>query len=338
MPTTRVSVWVRSSGNAADVLEASTYLAFSIGATTPAATTAVTLSANRVAPQAPFTAITWTATPAGGVAPHQYKWRVFDGATWTVAANWSPTNSFIWTPSTANANYRVEVWLRSAGSTADAPEASTVAAFPIEAAAGGANGAVASVSLTSSDPTPQMIGNAILFTATPTGGTAPFLYKWFLFTGTTWTPVADWTPGANYAWYPTEPNANYRIRVWVKGAANTADKAEASAELPFAVTAWASEPPTSQPPAPQPPTSQPPAPQPPAPPSPAAGGANRRRRERLAHIQPPDTANDRQRHFVYSHADRRHCALPLQVVPLHGHHLDAGCGLDARRELRVVPH
>jgi hypothetical protein len=26
------------------------------------------------------------------------------------------TNSFVWTPSTANAYYRVEVWLRSAGS------------------------------------------------------------------------------------------------------------------------------------------------------------------------------------------------------------------------------
>ena len=111
-----VSVWVRSASNAADVLEASTNLAFPVAATTTAgATASVALTANRVAPQAPFTPVTWTATPVGGVSPHQYKWRVSDGTTWTVSANWSPTNSFVWTPSTANANYRVEVWVRSTG-------------------------------------------------------------------------------------------------------------------------------------------------------------------------------------------------------------------------------
>jgi hypothetical protein len=237
-----VSVWVRSAGNAADVLEASTYLVFPVANTTKAiATISVALTANRVAPQAPFTPITWTATPAGGVAPHQYKWRIFDGTTWTVGASWSPTNSFVWTPSTANPNYRVEVWLRSAGSTADAPEASTASPFPIEAQAAG-TGPVASVSLTANRTAPQPAGNPIAFTATPTGGTTPVVYKWFYFMGTTWTAFGDWSSSQNFTWYPTEPNANYRIRVWVKGAANTADQAEASAELPFAITATGTAP------------------------------------------------------------------------------------------------
>jgi len=248
-----VSVWVRSSGNAADVLEASTYLAFSIAPATAAGATTVALTANRVAPQAPFTPITWTATPTGGVAPHQYKWRVFDGTTWSVSANWSPTNSFIWTPSTANANYRVEVWLRSAGSTADAAEASIASPFPIESQlAGNANGGAASVSLTANRTAPQPIGNPISFTATPTGGTAPFAYKWFYFMGTTWTAFGDWSSSPNFTWYPTEPNANYRIRVWVKGAASTADEAEASAEQAFAITDTTAPAPAPAPPAPSP--------------------------------------------------------------------------------------
>jgi hypothetical protein len=195
------------------------------------------MAANRVAPQAPFTPVTWTATPTGGVAPHQYKWRVFDGTAWTVSANWSPTNSFIWTPSTANANYRVEVWLRSAGNSTDAPEASIASAFPIRTdVADSANGAVAIVSLSANRPAPQPAGNAITFTATTTGGTAPFVYKWFYFMGTTWTAFGDWSSSPNFSWYPTEPNANYRIGVWVKGAANTADQAEASAEQAFPIT------------------------------------------------------------------------------------------------------
>ena len=230
-----ITVWVRSAGNAADVLEATTYLVYPVGNTTnTGAAISVSMTANRVAPQAPFTAITWTATPAGGGAPHQYKWRVFDGTAWTVSANWSPTNSFVWTPSAANPNYRVEVWLRSAGSSADAPEASTASAFPIAPA--GANGAVSSVSLTSNRTAPQPIGNAIGFTATPTGGTAPFVYKWFVFDGSNWTLVVNWDSNATFGWTPTVANANYRVRVWVKAASYYADQPEASGELPFAIT------------------------------------------------------------------------------------------------------
>src|SRR5207344_626023 len=113
---------------------------------------------NRVAPQAPMTAITWTATPTGGVAPHQYKWRTFDGTAWTVGANWSTTNAFVWTPATANANYRAEVWVRSAGNTADAQEASTATAFPIENMTASVLPdvtSVASVALAANKPAPQ---------------------------------------------------------------------------------------------------------------------------------------------------------------------------------------
>jgi hypothetical protein len=214
-----ITVWVRSAGNAADVLEASTYLVFPVANTTSiAAAISVSMTANRV-------------------APHQYKWRVFDGAAWTVSANWSTTNSFVWTPSAANANYRVEVWLRSAGNSVDAPEASAASPFPIEASlAASTIVPVASVSIAANRPAPQPAGNAISFTATPVGGTAPLAFKWIYFMGTTWTAFGDWSASQSFTWYPTEPNADYRIRVWVKSGANSADQPEASSELPFAIT------------------------------------------------------------------------------------------------------
>ncbi len=58
----------------------------------------VTLAANRVAPQPPGTTITWTATPTGGVAPHQYRWLTYNGTTWTVAGPCTTSNTFAWTP------------------------------------------------------------------------------------------------------------------------------------------------------------------------------------------------------------------------------------------------
>ena len=182
-----VSVWVRSAGNSADALEASTSLAFpNLCNSGGAAATSVALVANRVAPQPPLTAITWTATPVGGVAPHEDKWRVSDGTTWTVAVNWSTTNSFVWTPSAANANYRVEVWVRSAGSTADVQEASTATAFPIEVVTAPVQ-QVTSVSLAANKTSPQQAGSAITWSATPSGGTAPFVYKWLVFDGSNWS-------------------------------------------------------------------------------------------------------------------------------------------------------
>ena len=178
------------------------------------------------------------------------------------------------------------------GNTADAPEASTVSPFPVETQLPASTLVpVVSVSLTTNRTAPQPIGNAIGFTATPTGGVAPYVYKWFIFMGTTWTASGDWTSSANFSWYPTEPNSTYRIRVWVKGAANTADQAEASAEEAFAITGiTAPEPPAPAPPSPpSPPAPAPPAPAPPAPAPPAPVSAVTLTSSKSS-PQPPGTA------------------------------------------------
>src|SRR5262245_20761470 len=80
------------------------------------------LTTDLSSPQMPGTTVTWTATPVGGVAPHQYKWWVFDGAVWSLLADWSTNNTLAWAPTVANANYRVGVWVRSAGNLVDAAE------------------------------------------------------------------------------------------------------------------------------------------------------------------------------------------------------------------------
>jgi hypothetical protein len=89
-------------------------------------------------PQLPGTTVTFTAIAAEGTAPYQFKWWLWDGATWTVLRDWSAGNTFAWTPSTPNPNYAVGVRVRSAGSTADQPDsypgnagASRVIAFAI---------------------------------------------------------------------------------------------------------------------------------------------------------------------------------------------------------------
>ena len=88
------------------------------------AATLTSLTANLAAPQPPGSPVTFTAAATGGAAPYQFKWWLWNGATWTVLRNWSTSTTFAWTPSTSNPGYAIGVWVRSASDTADEPSGS----------------------------------------------------------------------------------------------------------------------------------------------------------------------------------------------------------------------
>jgi hypothetical protein len=73
-------------------------------------------------PQLSGTPVTVTASAAGGTAPYQFKWWLWNGAAWTMQVDWSTSNTFAWIPGTPNPNYAIGVWVRSAGNTADQPD------------------------------------------------------------------------------------------------------------------------------------------------------------------------------------------------------------------------
>ncbi len=199
----------------------------------------MSLSANLPAPQLPNTSITWTATPAGGVAPHQYQWWIYNGA-WTAATSWTASNTFAWRPTTANANYRIAVWVRSAGSTgsyettaekyfAIASTAATTAPPPPAPTAPRATG----VTLTSNLTAPQLVNTSITWTAAVTGGVAPYQYQWWTYNGLTWTST-PWTTSNTFVWRPTRASSTSRVAVWVRSAGNAGNH-EAAVERYFAI-------------------------------------------------------------------------------------------------------
>ena len=154
----------------------------------------------------------------------------------SVARNLCPVGSrtFTWTPTTANANYRVGVWARSATSTVDTPDpsASGYMSFPIVEPLDVTN-------LSANLPAPQTAGTSVIFTASATGGVAPYQYKWLISDGTTWTVARAWSTSNTFTWTPTSPNNDYTIGVWVRSATSTNDAPDnsgAGTTLKFAIT------------------------------------------------------------------------------------------------------
>jgi hypothetical protein len=90
-------------------------------------------------------------------------------------------------------------------------------------------------SLTADKASPQLLGTPITFTATATGGVAPYQYKWWVYNGSTWTIGQGWGASNSFTWTPTAP-ANYRIQVWTRNSGTTSDTAEAYQSLVYTAT------------------------------------------------------------------------------------------------------
>ena len=214
--------------------------------------TDVVIAADHAALQPAGTTITWMATPSGGTAPYQYKWLLYNGSDWDVLQNWSASKTLRWTPAFANTRYRIAVWVRSFGNISDACEASTEAAFAIEAPASPlwpvsdntaptsprlppALSEVSTVTLFCDCASPQPAGTSITWTAIVTGGETGRQFKWFVYDGSSWTVASPWSPQATFSWTPAMPNPRYRIAVWVRTTGNTRDYFEASADAGFPI-------------------------------------------------------------------------------------------------------
>jgi putative Ig domain-containing protein/glucodextranase-like protein len=185
-------------------------------------------TSNVASPQNNGSAITFTAVAAGGTAPYQFKFWIYNGTAWTIGQNWSTSASYTWRP-TAGGNYIVAVWVRNAGVEADASQALAQVNFVI-------NAPVLSVTnLTSTLASPQLANTSIGFTATATGGSAPYQFKWWVFNGTVWSIAQNWSTSATLSWRPSSAGT-YIVAVWARNAGVAVDAAQAMAQVNYTIS------------------------------------------------------------------------------------------------------
>ena len=70
----------------------------------------------------------------------------------------------------------------------------------------------------------------------PPAAPPPYQYKWWLWNGSAWNVVQDWSTGATFVWTPAVANPSYQLIAWVRSAGDTADMFESYTLLAFPVT------------------------------------------------------------------------------------------------------
>ena len=208
-----MQVWARNAGSTAayDAWTGTPY--FTI--TQPP----VQLSSSAVFPIPPGTPVTWTASVAGSTSNLEYAFYVYKRSTgtWTNARAYSASNTFAWTPTTAD-TYLVQVWVRRVGSTAAydlwrGTDYLNVSVTPAQV-----------VSLTSDISLPASAGTPITWTAVGSGGSAaPLLYRFYLYTeGSGFTMLRDYSTSNTITWTPAAGDTGaHSIQVWVKSTGST---------------------------------------------------------------------------------------------------------------------
>jgi hypothetical protein len=201
------------------------------GTTAPAGlpvVTALALTANVASPYLVGTTVTWSSTATGGVAPYQFQWALYGAGQWTVLP-WTADSTWTWTPSTPGDDYQVTVAVRSSGSSSTNGEMQQSVPFTVIAPA------ITAVTIQANVESPQIPGSTILWSATASGGAAPYQYQWWVYDGNVWSAATEWTTSSTWSWTPTVANGAYLVGVWVRGAGSSTDAPEASTYVPFPI-------------------------------------------------------------------------------------------------------
>jgi FtsP/CotA-like multicopper oxidase with cupredoxin domain len=202
------------SNASATTRDAWTWMSYAIVDTAIVPATGVTLTASPGSPAVAGTAVTFTASGQGSTGYRYRFWLSADGgASWVVAQDWSAGATWTLPSTTPVGTYLVvaDVTTDPTGATRDAW---TWMSYAVTATAlAPATGVV----LTASQPSPQIAGTAVVFSAAGQGSTS-YQYRFWLSAdaGVTFSLVQDWSGTATWTLPATTAAGTYQVVADVK--------------------------------------------------------------------------------------------------------------------------
>jgi hypothetical protein len=200
--TNYVQVWVRRIGLTVAYEDWTQTAAFTVG---PSMAKLVSVSPSTLI-SAPGVPLTWTAVGGGGFGVLEYKFFLYDqgSRTWFTLRDWSTNPQATWTFGPTGL-YLVQAWVRTVGSGFAYEDFKSTQYFTI----------TTSTALTlapNRDVTILRQGDIVTFTATVAGAASAWEYKFFMFDGSSWTVLADYSSQNYLVWAATAGTKT--IEVW----------------------------------------------------------------------------------------------------------------------------
>jgi len=157
--------------------------------------------------------VTFAATAIGGTPPLQYKFWM-NGDAWTLLRDYAPDNTVAWTP-TVPRTYQLQVWVRSADSTAAYDDFRPSGLLPVS------DGPLTVTEVDFSPTGGIRPRTRMTFMARSTGGVPPVAYRFWLYNSCTasWGMLKDYGGSIeNQATWTAGSPCVYWVQVWARGA------------------------------------------------------------------------------------------------------------------------
>ena len=202
----------------------------------PLPANAVTLAASPVGTGLVGDNVTFNALASGGSGTYEYQFmaKVVPAGTFVIAQAYGPSAAWTWDTTGASPGiYEIQVFARSVGSTAAVEAINTLVYTLTVPAATGAT-------LTPTPPSPVIVGDNVVFTASATSGTGTYQYQfWYRSVGAaTFFMVQDYGVGNTFTWRTsTESPGSYEWQVFARSTGSTAVSEAVSPIVPFVVNA-----------------------------------------------------------------------------------------------------
>jgi len=206
-------VWVRRVGSTAayDIYAAAGPVTVSRGPVT-----VTSLTSDRTCPCDAGDPMTWTARANGGTAgPLEYTfWRFREGSGWSQVQTYSTAKTYTWTPAFGDAgNYSMQVWVRSAGSTAQYDGWVSGTPFAVRQP---------ELGLTTSTLFPVAPNTNVTFTAALAGNPPSIQYSFWVYTQATgtWSNLQPYSTANTFNW-PPAVSGTYAVQAWARRIGST---------------------------------------------------------------------------------------------------------------------